>query len=412
MPTVLRRVLPAFLAAFVLSATLVAPADAFAADKIYLKDGRVLEGEIGREGDSFLYIMIRIGGVEQQQLILKETIERIERDVETEDEPARPEGRQDPEQKQRLIDSGATKIAFITLGDPPHDMVGPYMNAGALRESIELLEDDEPDIVVLWVNSGGGALAEVPRLRDTIVRRLKPDYRTVVWVESAISAAAMTSITVEELYFMSKGNFGAAVAFTTDGASAQAAEGDALEQLLRFGEELSNEGNHDPLIMRAMQTETNLSCDIDEYGRITWRDDLSGEHVVSTDSRILTFNAIDAEKYGLSRGTADTKDELAALLQAGEWVEVGQDAEGYMLEFRENVARAEVEIGEAFQKLQIALEAGEFGRARRFLGELRSWARRAPSWTEYSAGGAPPLTRDLFRDIERRINEMRGARRR
>ncbi len=412
MPTVLRRILPALLAAFVLSATLVAPADAFAADKVYLKDGRVLEGEIGREGDSFIYITIRIGGVEQQQLILKETIERIERDVETDDAPARPDGRQDPERKQRLIDSGATKIAFLTLGDPPHDMVGPYMNAGALEESIELLEDDDPDIVVLWVNSGGGALSEVPRLRDTIVRSLKPDYRTVIWVESAISAAAMTSITVEEIYFMSKGNFGAAVAFTTDGSSAQAAEGDFLEQLLRFGEELSNEGNHDPLIMRAMQTETNLSCDIDEYGRVTWHDDLSGEHVVSTDNRILTFNAIDAEKYGLSRGTADTKDELAALLQAGEWVEVGQDAEAQMIDFRENVARAEVEIGEAFQKLQIALGAGELGRARRYLGELRSWARRAPSWTEYSAGGAPPLTRELFRNLERRIDELRRGRRR
>jgi hypothetical protein len=412
MPRVLRRFLPALLAAFVLSATLLTPADAFALDKIYLKDGRVLEGELGREGDSFIYITIRIGGVEQQQLILKDSIDRIERDVETEGAVARPDAKQDPERKQRLIDSGATKIAFITLGDPPHDMVGPYMNAGALKESIELLEDDEPDIVVLWVNSGGGAVAEVRLLGEAIVEDLKPNYRTVIWVESAISAAAMTAITVEELYFMSKGNFGAAVAFTSDGASAQAAEGDALEQLLRFGERLSDEGNHDPLIMRAMQTETNLSCDIDEYGRVTWYDDLSGEHVVSTDTRILTFNAIDAEKYGLSRGTADTKDELAALLQAGEWVEVGQDAEAHMVEFRENVARAQVEIGEAFQKLQIALEAGEFGRARRYLGELRSWARRAPSWTQYPAGGAPPLTRELFREIEQQIDSLRNSRRR
>lgn len=412
MPRVLRRFFPVLLAAFALSATLVAPADAFALDKIYLKDGRVLEGEIGREGDSFVYITIRIGGVEQQQLILRETIDRIERDVEAEGAPARPDAKQDPERKQRMIDSGATKIAFITLGDPPNDMVGPYMNAGALRESIELLEDDEPDIVVLWVNSGGGALSEIPRLRDAIVRDLKPDYRTVVWVESAISAAAMTAITVEEIYFMSKGNFGAAVAFTSDGSGAAALEGDQLEAVLRFGEELSKEGNHDPLIMRAMQKEMNLSCDIDEYGRVTWYDDLSGEQVVSTDSRVLTFNAIDAEKYGLSRGIADTKDELAALLQAGEWVEVGQDAEAQMVEFRENVARAEVEIGEAFQKLQIALEAGEFGRARRYLGELRSWARRAPSWTEYSAGGAPPLTRDVFRQIERQIDELRNNRRR
>ncbi|MFG0273595.1 MAG: hypothetical protein ACF8QF_00910 [Phycisphaerales bacterium] len=407
MPKTLRTIIRAALATAVVCAALLAPAHAFAADKIFLKDGRVLEGDLGREGDTFIFITIEVGGVKQQQLILKETIDRIERDVDAPDGPAKADPKNDPEQQKRLIDSGATKIAFITLGDPPHDMVGPYMNAGALRESVKLLEDDNPDIVVLWVNSGGGALSEIPRLRDVIVRDIKPNYRTVVWVESAISAAAMTSITVEEIYFMSKGNFGAAVAFVSDGSTAQSMQGDQLEGVLRFGEELSREGNHDPLIMRAMQTEVDLSCDIDEYGRVTWRDDLRGQHIVSSGGRILTFNALDAKKYGLSRGIADTKEDLALLLQAGEWVEVGQDAEAEMQKFRDNVARAEVEIGEAFQKMQIALQAGETGRARRYLGELRSWARRAPSWTVYNAGGVPPLNDQFFREMERQIDQVR-----
>jgi len=421
MATAIRRLLLA-LTLIVASAAALAPADALA-DKIYLKDGTVLEGELGREGDTFIYITIEVGGVKQNQLVLKSTIERIERDdqpdAETESEPdpasetgaasapAAPERESSP----RRIDPDATKIAFLSLGEPNRDMVGPFLNAAALRESIELLEDDDPDIVVLHVNSGGGALSEVPRLRSVITRRLKPKHRTVVWVESAISAAAMTSITVEEIYFMPRGNFGAAVAFTQDSSGAQAVEGIELDQVLELGRELSREGRHDPLIMEAMQKQMDLSCDINEYGYITWREDLQGEHIVSRSNRILTFNALDAEKYGLSLGTASTKQELATLLQADEWVEVGQDAEEYLVEFRANVFEAQVEIGELFQKMQLAMSAGEYGRALRFLGELRSWARRAPSWTEYSAGGAPPLSDQFFREVERQINESRRGRR-
>lgn len=401
-----------FLQFVLTTALLLTPVSAMA-DTLYLKDGRVLEGTVEREEEGFVFFVIEVGGIRDSRLFPREEILRIERDKDTPgaNTPAKPETKpgSDPSARQKAIDAGAIKIAFITLGDPPNDMVGPFMNADALEESIELLEDDEPDIVVLWINSGGGALFEVQPLSDVIEKTIKPKYRVVAWIESAISAAAMTATTCEEMYFMSRGNYGAAVAFSQEGGTLASVQGEELEQILRFGEELSRRGNRDPLILKAMQKRMPLSCDIDANGVVTWREDTSGEYVVSPATQILTLNAVDAQKYRVSGGIADTKDELAKLLGAPEWVEVGQDANDYQVEFRENVAKANVEVGKLMAQMQIALQNGQAARARRYLGEMRSWARRAPSLVTYGAGGVPPLTPEFFRELERQINN--GGRR-
>jgi hypothetical protein len=388
------------------------------ADKIYLKDGRVFEGTVEREEADFVFFIIEVGGIRNTQLFTRDEVDRIERDgdggADADETPDAPAGVIDAAEsdedaaREQAIAAGATKIAFITLGEPPADMVGPYMNADALRRSIDMLEDDEPDIVVLWINSGGGFVVEVEPLSSLIENYIKPRYRVVAWLESSISAAAMTANTCEEIYFMSRGHYGAVVAFSqNEDGKLVAAKADDLEGLLRYGQMVSERGNRDPLIMKAMQTRIALSCDIDENGVVHWREDESGEHIVSQKDEILTLNSVDARRFRVSDGTADSKDELAALLGATEWVEVGLDAERYQQEFRDNVFRAESEIAELLAKLNLAMSSGQVGRARRFLGELRSWARRAPSWTVYPSELSPPLSPFFFTEMERQIEQMR-----
>lgn len=388
------------------------------ADTVRLKDGRVIEGEITREGDAFIYITYKIGDLERSELILRTAIKSIDRDKkETGATPTpapRPAGGPDVSPAAPRAPPGAAspndypsnrcKIAFITL----EDQVGPFMNADALKKSIKLLSDDDPDIVVLRVNSGGGALTEVQKLSDVIEKEIKPKYRVVAWVESAISAAAMATFTLEEIYMKKEGNIGAATAFSMRGARAIAVKGEALEKVLRQMQRISQRGNHDPLIMRAMEVPSNLSIDIDENGKIHWRSDLDGQFIVSTENQILTFNSIDAVKYGLARGVADNKDDLASELGCKDWVEVGLDADAYQREFRDNVRQANVRAGELLRKMNIALNAGNFSRARAFLGQLRGWVRRAPSLEFYGAPtvGVPPLTREFFEQVQEKIDEI------
>jgi len=400
--------------AAIAAACLAVPA--LALDKVHLKDGRVLEGEITREGDGYLYITVRVGSLQRAEFVLKANVERIERDVDATPEdkdaggtPATPAPETSPNRtaspRPAPADPNARRIAFITL----EEMVGPFMNARALAHSIDLLEDDKPEIVVLQINSGGGIGLEVQKLSDVIEHKIKPKYRVVAWVESAISAAAMTAWTCEEIYMMKEGNIGAATGYRMLNGRAEAVEGEELEMVLRQMEQISERGNHNPLVMRAMQVPTNLSADIDpSTGAVTWRNDLSGQYIVSTEKQILTFNSIDAVRFGVARAIADNKDELARALGCSSWVEVGADADEYQVRFREDVQQAQVRAAEILSKMQIALNAGNVGRARAMLGQLRGWARRATSLEEYGAPdfGVPPLDAEFFRRVEEQLDQL------
>lgn len=400
---------------FSVVALLLAPAWA-QADKVFLKDGRVIEGVITREGDGFLYISYKFGEMDRNEFVLRSNIDHIERDADTATDDSKsktpihpdvpaptPTPTPDSTPRAKLTPSnappGACKIAFITL----EGEVGPEMNAGALRHSVELLSDDEPDIVVLKINSGGGALFEIQKLSDVIEKDIKPKYRVVAWIESAISAAAMTAFTSEEIYMLKEGNIGAATAFSMSGGRATAAKGEDLERIFREMERICKRGNHDYKIMRAMEVPTDLSADIDANGTITWRYDLEGQHIVSTTNKILTFNSIDAVKFGLARSVADNKDDLARALGCDSWVEVGKDADEYQQKFRNNVKQAQVRATELLQKMNIAVKSGSLSRARSFLGQLRGLVRRAPSLEVY---GSPPLDRDFFKQVEEQLDAI------
>lgn len=402
----------------------VLPATVFAADKITLKDGTVLEGRIEREGDGFVYLLVKIGSIENRRLILREDIRSIERESERADAaPApetRPADRRAPRRTpgQDAIPDGAVRVAFITLGEQPDkDMVGPFMNADALERSIEILnklpDGQRPQIVVLHINSGGGALIEIQKLSDVIQDKIKPKYQVVAWIESAISAAAMTAYTVEDIYFMSKGNFGAATGFFMQGNRAQAVEGRELEEVIFMMERIAARGGHPPIVMRAMQVEQELSADIDENGVVTWRPDLDGQYIVNPKGRILTFNSQDAMRYKFAKGVADTKDQLMRLIVGDtEWVEVGQEAEAYQREFRDNVFAAQVEIGALQARMNLEIQAAQsartqeernrhIGAARRHLSQVRSWVRRAPSLEVYFG-----LTPERLREIDEQLRDM------
>lgn len=417
-------------AALVMLAAVLFTAPRALGDTVVLKDGTKLEGVIDRETDEYLFIKVKFGDLTQPRLVQKKDIKEIKRDQPKSEAggaggsagagekdsssatsgvaPKADAPKEDGAATPR-IRPGATKVAVVTL----EEMVGPFMNANALKHSIELIpKEEKPDIVVLKINSGGGALTEVEPLSDTIQLTLKKDYRVVAWIESAISAAAMTAMNVEEIYMMKRGNLGGAVAFHMTGpGKAEAAKDASLEEILRLGELLASRGRYSPLVIRAMQEFFSLSADIDDNGVVTWRNDEKGQYLVNPKTRILTFNADDAYKFKISKGTADTLPELMRLLNVTEWVEVGKQADAYQVEFRANVQAAQNKINEIRQKLNILIAAAEgaqdeqtrgakFGEAKRLVDEMKSWVRRAPS-LEFYEGLTPERFKQIYDQLER-----------
>ncbi len=390
---------------------------AVAGDKIYLKDGRVIEGEIVRELSGSVWIDYTIGGVSQSgAFFAASAIDRIEHDAASEPvtgDPVRAVA--DSASTLPAKRSGVPRGVVITL----EGMVGVQFAAKPLHDSIEWLEENEVDIVVFKVNSGGGYLLEIPKMHEVIHDEYKPRFRTVAWIESAISAAAMSAHTLEEVYFLTEGNYGACTGWS---GALVAMEGLGLEKVLYMMERVSAQGNRASEIMRSMQIEDPLSYNKDQDGEITWYNTEEGEHLVNPAGQILTFDSVQATECKFSKGTADNLDELTRLLGYPEVEWVGKVVNGElfpiskpeadMRAWRASVTTAEERLNSYFQKYNIALqnaagsadlrERGSFvGVARRHLAVLRSVAKKFPTLAYVNR-----LTDDWFREQDRILRDL------
>jgi hypothetical protein len=365
-------------------AILFAAATRALADKLHLKDGRVLEGEVVREGDGFVYFKVRVGSIEQEQFFTTDQILRIERDTAA---PAGEKAGVDAA-KPKGPTGGATKrIAILNFGAPSSwqgeidDTVGIQVSADAWRKAVPLLEKDGVTDVVVRINSGGGLLLELQRFLEVYEKEYKPRFRTVAWVESAISAAAMSPWVLEEFYFLPEGNIGACTGFS---GRLNAIKGVQLEQVLLQMEEASKKGKRNPLIMRAMQIQQPLSATIDPVtGQVSWFPDAkTGEIVVNPEGEVLTLTAGMAVRLKFGKAIAATPDELARAMGYEEWEWAGKEAAAFIdRSMREN-DKADKQWQVAYEKYertaQVAAQiqdrqrrGAEVGIARRHLNELR-----------------------------------------
>jgi len=382
---------------------------AHAGDRVILKSGKIVEGTIVREVDGAVFVDTVVGGVKLQEMYGPNEISKIERDV------AAPAPKADPVSNAPAPvahKSGVPKACVITMGDEENGhMVGIYMTADILHRAIPALEEelgnDHTGVVVLRFHSGGGMGLEVQRISDVIQNELKPRFRVVGWIESAISAAAMSSHCLEEIYFTTQGNYGACVGFY--GSLDKPVEGRELQDSLFEMEKISARGGYDPLIMRAMQVQQELSAHIDENGEVHWYPDItSGEIVVNRPKAILTFNAVTAAKVKFSKGTADSLEELQRAMGYQELEWVGKrvkgvpwpvsKAEKMQMDFRHQVHDDELRTNEYYTTYGLNVQAaaneqdrqkrGAFvGRARTCLDRIKHMVKNNPAFRLTIFGG-------------------------
>jgi hypothetical protein len=374
---------------------------ASARDVIILKDGRRVEGDIVREIDGNLWVLVYIGDVKKQEFFAATAVEEVRRDAVTDvaEKPA--------DSDDEAAGSGAPKGMVITL----EGMVGVEMAAHKLEELIPMIEKEigEGGILVLKINSGGGFLAEIPLLSDTIEYKLKPKFEVVGWIESAISAAAMTGITMERLYFMPEGNLGAATGWY---GALTAVRGRGLAETDYLMEQISARGKREYSIMAAMQGSPDegrpLSCTVDpETGRVTWytsEDD--GEILVNRSGDVLTFNSVMAEQVRFSEGIARDVFELAREMGYDEIDWVGEWKEGMVhpiskaerenRRWREFIDQNNQGMVVAWNKYAMYSNAAEgqqgdnrgvlVGKARTYLRQMKRYAEASPKLVTVSIG--------------------------
>lgn len=412
------------------------------ADQIVTKDGKVYDCEIVSEETD--YYVIKVKGESEPRIIDKADVKSVERTKKEEakpaekakpgETPAQPKtdtkpasgaippapgigGKKPATGKHVPAVTGVSRVAILHFGGPSSwggkygDTVGVQVNAQSWRDAMPHLEKDKVDVVVVRINSGGGALAELVKFHD-VFEEYKKKWRTVTWVESAISAACMSPWVIEEWYFLPEGNAGSNTGWS---GQYQFMGGTQLLEVLYMMEKVSEKGRHPKEMMRSMQIPDALSCNIDENNNITWFQTDSGKYVVNPAGKILCLNANDALKYGLSRGTAATKEELVKVMGLNEVEWVGSAAAAVIENSMKKYDAMEKEFDVNARKYEVAIRAAmalqgpenrearlkEVGVAKRHFNKLKELAKGAPNLARNMNPAWWQQQEDLIKELSR-----------
>ena len=207
--------------------------------------------------------------------------------------------------------------------------------------------------IVLDIDSPGGRVTEIFKIIDAIAK-VRERHRMVVWVREAISAAAITSMQCEEIYFRKVGALGAAMVIN----GADSAPPEIVERFRTDVAPVIERNGRPRAVFEAMVlANAVLTYTKDPVtGKVEWHDKITGlpgEVVLSDEKDNLTFNASNALDSGFSKGTADTKEELAKLLGLSEWYEVSDFGVKMATKFQKDFEECEKDIQLQQGRLQI-----------------------------------------------------------
>ena len=233
--------------------------------------------------------------------------------------------------------------------------VGSEMRATELELLAEYIDKNygPGQVIVLKVDSGGGAGRMWSDIRDTIFK-VRENHRVISWIhDDAISAAAMTVYCCDEIYYTSLGAVGSCSGYRGNPNNPLSP---AEQQVMITEMEMVIAHSSRPIHLSACMFQLNrwLTYDKDpETGEITYYDTDEGEYPLSTGTN-LTLTAKTAFDAGLCDGIADTQDELLALLNLKD-----AKVDLYGVELFENWKKTLTEFDDTFEELIQLLENGD-----------------------------------------------------
>jgi hypothetical protein len=205
---------------------------------------------------------------------------------------------------------------------PLHDQVGTYFRPTEINQLVDHIDEKygPGQIIILDIDSGGGSVRVWSDIRDSIFNA-RDRHRFIAWIQSAGSGAAATAFLCDEIYYRSDGNVGSITMYS--GNIENVAPDWKLYGWITELQGVLAKTSHTPAVAGCMvKNREQFSYSIDpETGVISYFYDSSGDEVLSTSGENLMLAPKEALKAGLSDGTADNGEELAALLDLDEWIE-------------------------------------------------------------------------------------------
>jgi len=387
--------------------------------KVVFKEGSgeiTLTGTLTRVADLYLVVTGDIAGRTVDKAIFKADIVSIEDAKESDTaatEPTRVAEAKAPESKEIPRDANGKPLGVFYL--PMDGMVGVEFRHDEIKKLGEHINKNygPGQIVVLEIHSNGGLVIEALEI-SAAIEEIQKNHRVVAWIKKAISAGCSTAMSCEEIYFQSEGSAGS----VTTLAGSASLQGEEAEKHVDDFVKLAKRHGYSEHIARAMKlNKYAVSYEKDpETGKVTFYGDDTHEHLLSDHNSNLSFNASNALHCGFSKGTADTKDELAKLLDLPRWVEIDDFGRKIAEDWMRTAKKAQEEIPLLAARLDYkGTGSGDtievIGARIQILEDLIRWWDRAPNVCMMS--GLPP--KDDLKEIVKRLRlqlaEMRRAER-
>jgi ATP-dependent protease ClpP protease subunit len=307
-----------------------------AADRLVLRSGKRIEGEVIAEDGSTVTVEVLVppGYTIRRRVNKAEIASRLR--------PPR---------------TGVPYVLIPVIGE-----IGKDVTVDALRAGIDKARAAKPRYIVLAIDSPGGEISQMAGMVDLLIDASK-DVETVAYVKQAYSAAAVIAMCCREVYMKPDAVIGAAVPFamTENGpADVDAKFRSAFEAKIRAS---TAHGGHADLLIRGM-SELDLQIFVaTENGKPVLHTSGPGKMVKSS-GQILTLTAGEAQQCGLAH-VATGMTDLGGLVAGCPWYECSDRAWNAVI---------------ATVALQRQREWDQLEQRRRFLARQSAIAVVKPEW--------------------------------
>lgn len=370
-------------------------------DKLILKNGQVVLGTIVSESATTVKFKGLVAGIAYETEYQKTDILEIKRAEKPKDggkapakeaTPAKPVEKAVTKADASEEEVGAPKVYMIELTGkfgrdisqtPIRDAVKDAQKNGAsvLVFSIENDWSSDPELKEeSKLGDDAAAFDQLFRAEDMepifvneIPRWEKPP-RVVFWVKRAMGGAAFLPLICKEIYFSSDGKIGGVgnLGELMEGVGDDVVRNKQYSLRLGHAEGMAREGDHPYEIVRAMALRKYVLCVSFEGGKVVYHERMPenpGEILLTDDGQgdnkdttaqlaagegndVLTLNAKLAREIQVSKGTADTLQDLMFKMDVPRNATVVKGRSGQILkQWSDNVDRAERNIRKLRQEV-------------------------------------------------------------
>jgi hypothetical protein len=203
---------------------------------------------------------------------------------------------------------------------PLHGAVGDTIQADALEKSLADAVLRKPTVVVLDIDSPGGLVAESEKLVK-VLHHYNKQLRIVALADQDLSAAAVMTLSVREIYLKPSGTIGAATSFIPDNPNLSEKVEEKMQSAWRaVARNSAEEGGHEPLLADAM-IDNDLELHLETVNGKQVVKEGPGEKTLCRKNKVLTLTSHEAVACGLAAGDAEDLADLGKALGFPDWTQ-------------------------------------------------------------------------------------------